>query len=172
MTTGDYKKELEDLMMTVIREGGSDLHISEGRYPAIRVSGLLIPLNKQKEFTRDTLRGMLQVLLSDENKKIFLEDKEVDFAYDFNNLGRFRGNAFFHTGYVGISLRLISNKIRTLEELSLPPILETFAHKEQGFFLVVGPTGQGKSTTLAAMIDIINNERLEHIISNRIKHIS
>ncbi len=161
----DYKKELEDLMLTLIKEDGSDLHISEGRPPVIRVSGLLIPLVKRPVVTRDVARGMLQILLSAENKQIFIDTKEVDFAYDFNSLGRFRGNAFLHTGYIGITLRLISNKIRTLEELNLPPILETFAHKQQGFFLVVGPTGQGKSTTLAAIIDIINNERLEHIIT-------
>jgi len=108
-----------------------------------------------------------------ENKKRFLETKEVDFSYGYKNEARFRGNGYFQQGTVSIALRLIPRKIRTLEELNLPPILATFAEKQQGFFLVVGPVGHGKTTTLAALIDLVNATRAEHIITieDPIEHI-
>ncbi len=161
----DYKKELEDLITTVIREGGSDLHLSTGRYPAIRVAGELIFLVKRAILTKEDTLGLLTELLVDKSKvDRFLVNQEIDFAYDFRGEARMRGNAFFHKGSVGVALRLIP-KVRTLADLRLPQVLETFARKKQGFFLVVGPVGQGKSTTLAAMVDLINTERAEHIIT-------
>lgn len=165
MTT-EYKKIMEGLVDVVIKENGSDIHLSEGRHPMIRVAGSLIPLVKHKELTREDTAGILDFLTSEESKKIFAEKKQVDFAYQpANTTSRFRGNAYVQQGAVSIALRLISEHIRTIEELGLPPALSTFARKQQGFFLVVGPTGQGKSTTLAALIDLINEERLEHIIT-------
>jgi twitching motility protein PilT len=161
----DYKKVLEDLMMTVFKEGASDLHLSEGRHPTIRVSGFLIPLVKNPQLTKPDIAGLLDALLNDVNKKLFFDTKEIDFSYDFKEVGRFRGNAFFQMGAISVALRLIPKKIRTLEELSLPPILETFTKKPQGFFLVVGPVGHGKSTTLASMIEMINQDRAEHILT-------
>ncbi|MFA6272952.1 MAG: PilT/PilU family type 4a pilus ATPase [Candidatus Paceibacterota bacterium] len=161
----DYTKELEQLIITVIKEGGSDLHISEGRYPTIRVTGALIPLLKHKILSKEDTLGLVTELLTSENKKQFLETKEIDFSYSYKNEARFRGNGYFQQGSVGIALRLIPRKIRTLEELNLPPILSTFAEKQQGFFLVVGPVGHGKTTTLAALIDLINTNRAEHIIT-------
>ncbi|MBP7846070.1 MAG: Flp pilus assembly complex ATPase component TadA, partial [Candidatus Pacebacteria bacterium] len=161
----DPKKELEDLILTVIREGGSDLHISASRYPAIRVTGELIFLVKKKVFENEEVIEMLRELVgSDENVKKFLENKEIDFSYAFKEEARLRGNAFFQKGKIGIALRLIP-KVRSLSELNLPPILETYARKKQGFFLVVGPVGQGKSTTLASMVNLINQERAEHIVT-------
>lgn len=161
----DYKKEVEELILTVIREGGSDLHISAGRYPAIRVTGQLIFLVKRKILSNEDVLNILGVLLGSQKKvETFLDDQEMDFSYDFQGESRLRGNAFFQKGMVSIALRLIP-KVKTIEELLLPPIIEAYARKKQGFFLVVGPVGQGKSTTLAAMINLINNERAEHIVT-------
>ncbi|MDP3958453.1 MAG: PilT/PilU family type 4a pilus ATPase [bacterium] len=160
----DYKKEVEELITTVVREGGSDLHISAGRPPSVRVTGELVTLAKRAPYSKEDALGILKELLSEEKYKSFLETQEVDFSYSFKGTARLRGNAFFHGGMAGIALRLIP-KIKDVKELNLPPIIEAFAQKKQGFFLVVGPVGQGKSTTLAAMIDLINRERKEHIVT-------
>ena len=161
----DYKKEFEDLIATVVKEDASDLHLSEGRQPFIRSSGFLIPLTNRPALSKQDIKAVLDQLLDESKKQIFLEKREVDFAYYDQNQVRFRGNAFFQLGKVSIALRLIPKTIKTFAELNLPSILETFANKQQGFFLVVGPTGQGKSTTLAAIIETINKQRLEHIIT-------
>jgi twitching motility protein PilT len=160
----DYKKSLAELIETVVREGASDLHISEGRHPTIRVSGMLLPLVKNAVLTKEDTAGILGELLSPINKELFYKNKEIDFSYDAAG-GRFRGNAFFQQGVVSIALRLVTKKIRSFDELNLPDILKTFAERQQGFFLVVGPVGHGKSTTLAAMIDHINSSRAEHILT-------
>ncbi len=161
----DYRKELEDLILTVAKEGGSDLHLTVGRYPTIRVSGDLIPLVKKSILTAEDTMGFAMEVLNESNQKIFLERKDIDFSYTPDGELRFRGNAFYQRGYVGMAFRLIPKQIKTLEELSLPSILADFARKKQGFFLVVGPVGQGKSTTLASMIELINRERSEHIVT-------
>lgn len=161
----DYKNILEQLIEEVIKQDGSDLHISEGRYPTIRVNGDLIPLNRYEIITSEMATGFLKVMVNEDFYKTFQETSELDFSYSHTDSSRFRGNAFIQQSKVGIVMRLIPNKIRTLEELNLPSFLETFIHRKQGFFLVVGPVGQGKSTTLAALIDIINAERAEHIIT-------
>jgi twitching motility protein PilT len=161
----DYKKELEDLILTVLREGGSDLHISAGRYPAIRVTGQLIFLVKRAILSNEDVLGILGQLLGDKEKiERFLETQEVDFSYNFRGESRLRGNAFFQKGMISIAMRLIP-QVKTIADLNLPPIIEAYARKKQGFFLVVGPVGQGKSTTMAAMINLINNERAEHIVT-------
>lgn len=159
----NYKQKIEDLISEVVKTGGSDLHLSEGRAPVIRVTGRLIPLDKDV-LSKEDLLGFLDELIPAQSKEKFLETKEIDFSYS-NSEVRFRGNGFFQRGGIGIALRIIPKKIKTLEELNLPPILREFISKKQGFFLVVGPVGQGKSTTLASMIDIINTERSEHIVT-------
>ncbi|MFA6536163.1 MAG: PilT/PilU family type 4a pilus ATPase [Candidatus Paceibacterota bacterium] len=161
----DYKKELAELLGTVMSEGGSDLHLSENRQPTIRVSGALIPLLRKEKLAKADVKGLVKELLLPENFEKFFAEKEIDFSYDFEGKARFRGNCFFQQGAVSIVLRLIPKQIRTFQELNLPPILETFSQKQQGFFLVVGPVGQGKSTTLAALIEKINQDRAEHIIT-------
>lgn len=161
----DYKKELDDLVSTVQKEGGSDLHLAEGRHPTIRVAGSLIPILKKEVFSNDDIWGVLEQFFTPENKKKFLEDKQLDFAYSHGPDARFRGNAYYQQGMISVALRLIPQNIKTIQDLNLPPILATFAQKQQGFFLVVGPAGQGKSTTLAAIIEMINSERLEHIVT-------
>lgn len=159
----DYKQELENLLSIVIEEKASDLHLTAGRYPIIRVSDNLIPLTKLGELNREDALGFASEMIPQNRFEEFLSTKEMDFSFAYQKNARFRGNAFFQKGSVGIALRAISNEIRNFQELNLPKILETFARKKQGFFLVVGPVGQGKSTTLAAMIDLINHERTEHI---------
>ncbi len=146
-----------------MKEGGSDVHFSVDSKPMIRISGELIPLSKKDDLTKEDVIAFLRELLDDVKVKKFLETQEVDFAYEWEGT-RLRGNAFFQKGVVSIVMRLIP-KISSLSELNLPPILETFTEKKQGFFLVVGPVGQGKSTTLAALISIINERRREHIVT-------
>ena len=161
----DAKKELDELVEIVSREGGSDLHISAGSFPNIRVAGVLVPLVKREKLSSKETEGLLSVLLTKEKFALFEKNKSVDFSYTTNGGTRFRGNAFLQQGVVGVALRLIPGEIRNLVELNLPPILEVFTRREQGFFLVVGPVGHGKSTTLAALVDLINKERAEHIIT-------
>jgi twitching motility protein PilT len=162
----DYKKELSDLVSIVVKEAASDLHLSSDNHPTIRVNGVLIPLLKRNKLTKEDTLGLIKELLTPEQTEKFLATKEVDFSYSREEGGhRFRGNGFFQQGAIGVALRLIQKEIRSFEELSLPPILETFAQKKQGFFLVVGPVGQGKTTTLASMIELINRTRSEHIVT-------
>ncbi len=161
----DYKKELEGLIEYIMKEGGSDLHLSAGRPPTFRISGALIPLVKMSVIGPSDTLGFLGELLNDDDRNLFLKQREIDFSYNYKNLARFRGNAFFQQGLVSIALRLIPKKIKSISELSLPPILETFTERHQGFFLVVGPIGHGKTTTLASMVEHINASRAEHIIT-------
>ncbi|MEI6281063.1 MAG: PilT/PilU family type 4a pilus ATPase [bacterium] len=160
----DYKKKLEELILTVIRESGSDLHVGTGRVPAIRVDGELIFLVKHPVLTQDDMMGILSEALDKTKIDKFIENQEADFSYDFRGEARLRGNAFFQKGLISVVFRLVP-KVKTLKELHLPAILSDMAHKKQGFFLVVGPVGQGKSTTLSAMIDLINNEQARNIIT-------
>jgi twitching motility protein PilT len=160
----DYKKEIEDLVNLIIKESASDLHLSVGRTPIIRSSGELIPLIKRPILTELDMSGFAGVFLSEKNKKLLEQNRDADFSYSLANI-RFRGNVFYRQGMLAIALRLIPKDIRTLSDLKLPPILETFTRKPQGFFLVVGPIGQGKTTTLASLIEIINQTRTEHILT-------
>lgn len=161
----NYKKEVEDLIKIAITENASDLHISAFRHPAIRVTGKLKFLNERPVLSPEDSLKLLFELIDDTLKKEFLEKKDLDFSYTTKSGDRFRGNAYFQKGFVSIALRHIPKEIRNLEELRLPKILESFANKKQGFFLTVGPVGQGKSTTLAALLDLINRQRAEHILT-------
>jgi len=156
--------KLNGLIKAVRDEGGSDLHITEKRKPIIRVFSKLLPLVNEDELTRSDMQQFIDALLSPEQKDVLLKNREVDFGVEQAE-GRLRGHAFFQRGKLGIALRFISKDIRTLEELNVPTSLLEFTEKKQGFFLVVGPTGHGKSTTLAALIDHINKNRLEHIVT-------
>jgi twitching motility protein PilT len=161
----DYKKQFEELILQVAKEKASDLHISAGRRPILRISGELIALLKRPVLTPADIEGMVFSIISEEQKNEFLKEKTLDFSYTYEDKARFRVNIYFQHGYVAAAFRLLPVEIATLADLNLPPILAEFTRREQGFFLVVGPTGHGKSTTLASMIDIINRERFEHIIS-------
>lgn len=165
MAKVDYSRELEDLIDIVVSENGSDLHLSVGSHPMIRVSGALIPLMKKPILAEEDTIGFCEALLTPEQLKTFYAKREMDFSYGYKDGIRFRGNTFYQKSSVAIALRHIPSKIQTLEELNLPPVLESFAQRPQGFFLCVGPVGQGKSTTLAAMIQIINTTRADHIVT-------
>jgi twitching motility protein PilT len=161
----NYKQKLQQLIEALITQGGSDLHLSAGIQPMMRVSGVLTPMLSEPLLTSADLLGLITELLPPERKDLFLKTQEADFSFAYGEKVRFRGNAYFERGDIGIALRLIPRVIRTIAELNLPPVLETFAERKQGFFLVVGPVGQGKTTTLAALIEKINQERSEHIIT-------
>jgi twitching motility protein PilT len=161
----DYKKEFEDLVQTVIKESASDLHLSSGRYPTIRVGSFLTPLMTRKVLTDEDTLGFMSAILSAEDKELFLKNKEIDFSYSYKDIARFRGNGFFQQGAVSFAFRLIPKKIKDFSELNLPQALEAFCDRQQGFFLVVGPVGHGKTTTLAAMIERINQSRADHIVT-------
>ncbi|XKT74765.1 MAG: type IV pilus twitching motility protein PilT [Patescibacteria group bacterium UBA2163] len=160
-----YEQELTTLLETVITEGASDLHLTADSQPIIRVSGSLLPLVKHEKYSDETVRKFLEILVEPEKAQAFYDEQELDFSYQYKDQGRFRGNAFFERGNISIALRLIPREVKTFDELNLPPVLETFAQLQQGFFLVVGPVGQGKSTTLASMIEYINQNRTEHIVT-------
>ncbi len=161
----DYKQKLERLIDLVVAQGASDLHLGEGIYPTVRVSGSLTPITSEQRLSHEDMQGLLGVLLTSEHHKRFDELQEIDFSYAHGEIARFRGNGFVERGHIGVALRLIPRVIRSIQELNLPPVLEQFAAREQGFFLVVGPVGQGKTTTLASLIEKINNERTEHIVT-------
>jgi twitching motility protein PilT len=160
----DYKKELEELILTVIREGGSDLHLGALRVPIIRVAGELIFLTKHAVLTKEDMLGILSVAIDSKKLEKFKEEQEIDFAYDYKGEARLRGNAFYQKGLICVVFRLVP-KVQTLKDLLLPDILAEIARKKQGFFLVVGPVGQGKSTTLSSMVNLINNEQARNIVT-------
>ena len=160
----DYNKFLEEILTSLMHEDGSDLHMGTGRKPAVRINGQLVFLSNQEILKQEDMVSLLKIMLGHEKTAKFLEDKEVDFSFPFKGVTHLRGNAFFQRGNICVALRLVP-KAKTFEELNLPEILKTFALKKQGFFLVVGPVGQGKSTTLSTMINFINNESTTHIIT-------
>lgn len=153
------------LLDTVVAEGGSDLHLSVGSSPIIRVSGSLIPLLQQPKLTAEDTKAILIAMAPPERMAKFEEMQAVDFSYAHSEKARFRVNGYVVQGGVTLALRLIPHETHTFESLNLPPILEVFSQRAQGFFLVVGPVGQGKSTTMAAIIERINETRAEHIVT-------
>lgn len=159
------EKLLDELVDIVVKEGASDLHLSTGRLPVIRVSNFLIPLVKMPVTSEADMTGFLSLFLSPEGKEEFGKSKETNFAYSHRGQTRFRCNTFLSLGKTSIAMRLVPTEVKNFEELGLPPALGTFVKRQQGFFLVVGPIGVGKSTTLATMIESINLTRLEHIIT-------
>jgi len=161
----NYKQKLNDLLLAAAQQNASDLHLGVGRYPTLRIDGNLVPLEQELVLTPEATQDLIFGLLTPEQKEIFLKEKELDFAYSFEDKARFRVNVYYQRGYVAAALRLIPSQIKTVEELNLPPQLHDFAKLSQGFVLVVGPAGHGKSTTLAAMLDEINHNRNEHIIT-------
>ncbi len=159
------EKRLGELLELVAKEGGSDLHIFTGGSPMIRVAGALIPLSKYPAFTAEETEAMLKSIVLPDRWNSFQENQTIDLSYEHEANVRFRVNGYRAQGATSIAFRLIPHAIRTLADLNLPSILEAFTQREQGFFLVVGPVGQGKSTTLATMIDRINDSRAEHILT-------
>jgi twitching motility protein PilT len=165
MSGADYQKEFNAIIVQILEEKASDLHLSIGSHPLIRVSGSLIPLLKKPILNEVDMDAFVQILMRPDQYERYLKFEEIDFSFENAEGVRFRGNAFYQRGTMGVALRLIPNVIRSYDELNLPPILESFTERSQGFFLCVGPVGQGKSTTLAAMINTINKNRADHIVT-------
>jgi len=161
----NYSKKLKDLLSRVIKERASDLHISVPHPPTLRITGNLIPLSKEKEITPEEAGGLARELMTELQWKKFMKNKEVDFSYGFEEKARFRVNVFYQRGNISIAMRLIPYKIKTIEELNLPPVLHEFTTRHQGLVLITGASSQGKSTTLAALIDEINKSRGVHIVT-------
>lgn len=161
----DYKKKLNELLLATARQNASDLHIAVGRRPILRIDGALISLEQEKILAPEDTQGLVLSMLSQEQKDKLLKYGDLDYSYAFEDKARFRVNAFFQRGFMSAALRLIPAEIKTIEELNLPPILREFTKLNQGFVLMVGPAGQGKSTTLASLLDEINHTRMEHIIT-------
>ncbi|MBS3903263.1 MAG: PilT/PilU family type 4a pilus ATPase [Anaplasmataceae bacterium] len=161
----NFKEQLNNLLLSTAKQNASDLHISVGRKPTLRIDGVLVPLQKEEVVTPEIAEGLIGELLSPEQKERLDEERQLDFAYSYEDKARFRVNVYHQRGYLAAALRLISTRIRTLEELTMPPILHDFSKLSQGFVLVVGPAGHGKSTTLAALLDEINHTRTDHVIT-------
>jgi twitching motility protein PilT len=155
---------LPDLLKATFDLGGSDLHLASGSPPQVRVNGHLQRL-EQPDLTPEVLKALAYSVLTDAQKKKFEEYWELDLAFGLRGVGRFRANIFNQKGSVGAVFRLIPERIKPLEELGLPPVLATLADRPRGLVLVTGPTGSGKSTTLAAMIDRINQAKPAHILT-------
>ncbi len=153
------------LLDTVIKEGGSDLHMTSGQRPIIRVSGALIPLLREDPLSAEDVDRILKTMIPPNRLEKFQDVQSADFSYAHHDGSRFRVNGYVVQGKVAIAMRLIPKDIRSFADLNLPPVLEVFSQRQQGFFLIVGPVGQGKSTTMAAIIDRINSTRAEHIVT-------
>ncbi len=161
----DYKLYLRKLLEVVVEKQASDFHITVGKPPMIRLNRELIPLLNESLFTPDDTKELAFALMTMEQREEFLREKQIDFSYNFGEKGRFRVNVFFQRGCISVALRLIPEKIRTLHELNLPSTLYKFCNYSQGFVLITGPSSHGKSTTLAALINEINNTKTKHIIT-------
>jgi twitching motility protein PilT len=161
----EYKSLLNDLLEATWSQQASDLHISTNHPPILRIGGRLVMLIKRKILTAEDTQGLALVLMNDQQKARFSAEREIDFSYSLEGKARFRVNIFSQKGNISCALRLIPTKILTVEELCLPPILHELIRPSQGFVLMTGPSGQGKSTSLAALIDEINHTRSEHIIT-------
>ena len=160
-----YIDKFYKLLDLTIKSQASDLHLSVGHPPMMRIDGGLVPLIKESKLTPEMTRGLALSLMNKEQQDRFLERKELDFSYNYQDKARFRSNIFLQRGNVSCALRLIPGKIRTIKELNLPSILHSFTKVKQGFVLLCGPSSQGKSTTLAALVDEINRTRTDHIIT-------
>lgn len=156
---------IEILLEEVIKKKGSDLHLQVGLPPMLRVDGALLAVTGADPLTEEAVETLIFAILDEDQKQILLKDKEFDFSFAFGDLGRFRVNAFHERGNLAAALRLIPNEMMTIEQLGLPQVVNKFAEYPRGLVLVTGPTGSGKSTTLAALVHKINAERAQHIVT-------
>jgi twitching motility protein PilT len=157
--------EINELLKVAVASGASDLHLKVGSYPMMRVNGVLVVASEAKRLDRADTEAIAGLLFSPDHLEKFRKAQEVDLAYSVPGLGRFRCNVFQQRGTVGVVMRVIPTRIKTVDELGLPPVLKRIAQEERGLVVVTGTTGSGKSTTLAAMIDHINSMRSCHIMT-------
>ncbi len=158
-------QRVELLLEEVIKQKASDLHLQVGLPPMLRVDGSLKAVSGTDNLTEEQVESLIFAILDEDQKQILIKDKEFDFSFAFGDLGRFRVNAFHERGNLAAALRLIPNEIKTIEELNMPQVINSFAEYPRGLVLITGPTGSGKSTTLAAIIDKINTDKPNHIIT-------
>ncbi len=156
--------DISDLLLMCKEKGASDLHLSSGAYPLLRIHGELIAVDDQI-YEKDRVHQMVYDVLSDDRKAQLEEHHEIDFAVELAEVGRFRVNVFYQRRGESAAFRIIPTKIKTIEDLELPPVLNNLARAKKGLILVTGPTGSGKSTTLAAMVDLLNQEKKDHILT-------
>lgn len=156
---------IQEILEEALRRGASDVHLMVGVYPTLRVNGSLVPITKAPDPSPEFIEKLVFELTTAEQKELLLTNKEIDFSFALAELARFRVNAFYQKGYVSASLRLIPSKIPLLEELHLPKVFGNFSKLRQGLILVTGPTGHGKSTTIASIINEINETRSVHIVT-------
>ena len=159
------EQRVKALLRLTAQQGASDLHITVARYPTLRIDGKLVPITQEDIITPDVAQEMSYAIMNEDKKKILLEEGQADFSYNLEDKARFRVNAFFQQGYLSLAFRLVSSDIKTLEELNMPPLFYEFTEAPQGLILFVGPTGHGKSTTMAALIDHINKNQEKHILT-------
>jgi twitching motility protein PilT len=157
--------KIELLLEEVVKKDASDLHLQVGVPPMLRIDGSLTPIVHANPLDGKMIEELIFSLLDQDQKQILLRDKEFDYSFAFGDLGRFRVNAFHERGNLAAALRLIPNEIRTVEGLGMPPVINKFTEYPRGLVLVTGPTGSGKSTTLAALVDKINTDQARHIIT-------
>jgi len=158
-------KRLEEILDLVVAQNASDVHLSAGAPPLLRVSGALVPVAKYPPLTPEATEAMLRSIVPESRWHVFEERQTIDLSHAHGASARFRVNGYQTQGMIAIALRLIPPAIRTFAELGLPSVLDVFTQKEQGFFICVGPVGHGKSTTLATMVERINEARAEHILT-------
>ncbi|MBQ9180574.1 type IV pilus twitching motility protein PilT [Candidatus Saccharibacteria bacterium] len=156
---------IETLLEECVRRKASDLHIQYGIPPILRVDGALNAIPNTPALSEEMIQDLIFATMDEDQQKIFLKDKEFDYSFSFGEVARFRVNAFHERGKMAAAFRLIPNQIVSIEDLNMPPVVSTFADFPRGLVLVTGPTGSGKSTTLAALIDKINREKSVHIIT-------
>jgi twitching motility protein PilT len=156
---------IEILLEEVVKKKASDLHLQVGLPPMLRVDGALVPVSGADVLNDESVEALIFAVLDEDQKQILLKDKEFDFSFAFGDLGRFRVNAFHERGNLAAALRLITNEILTVEQLGLPAVVNKFSDYPRGLVLITGPTGSGKSTSLAALIHKINMEQARHIIT-------
>ncbi len=155
---------IDELFKLMVEQGASDLHVTSGAAPYLRLHGNMVPLN-YRELSNQDVQGLIFEILSEKQKRSFVEKWELDFAYNLNGIARFRCNVFMQRKGLGAVFRVIPEKIKTVQELNLPPAILDMIDCDRGLILVTGPTGSGKSTTLASMIHHINMTREAHIIT-------
>ena len=156
---------VNDLLKIAVERGASDLHLKVGSYPMLRMHGTLVVATEEKRLTHEDTVTMAQAVMSTAQRQKFNEVMEIDIAYSVQGLGRFRCNIYQQRGTIGLALRVIPMRIKAIDELGLPPVIGRIAEEERGLVLVTGTTGSGKSTTLAAMVDHINNRRSCHVMT-------
>lgn len=165
MNNEQYRKQLEEILESAIKKDVSDVHLSVGKPPIFRINGELVPSKEKPVLSSEDTQGLAFAIMTEEKRDKFLSQRDIDLSFAFQKKARFRVNVYTQLGKISIALRLLPSKVRSIEELSLPAVFHQIARASQGFFLVVGPSGQGKSTALASLVDEINHIRCDHIVT-------